>query len=268
MEVVATNPARSFGPLSTLPSHHGVDQVPSARTSRTTGRTIPRMLNSPFILNSVAPTRLATLPRKRISGCRSTSRKSGDLRCASRCASPVHTARASMTASTDAESGSSLSKIRLPCTFLNCPRTQVTIMWRAQNSADVWPGSKNHFAMRPPFAAPFYQEGRGSPASQHRHGVYPGRGARGQEAGREGNGGQRCDDRRVRERVALAHPEEEGGEKARQRQRSEDAQADAAEREAGAACEDEPRELPRLRPSAARTASSVFRWTTANAIEP
>ncbi len=30
---------------------------------------------------------------------------------------------------------------------LKCPRTQVTIMWRAQNPAAVCPGSKTHFAV-------------------------------------------------------------------------------------------------------------------------
>src|SRR5680860_1243952 len=34
-----------------------------------------------------------------------------------------------------------------PWTSLNSPRTQVTIMWRARNSASVWPGSKVHAVM-------------------------------------------------------------------------------------------------------------------------
>src|SRR5437868_5986999 len=33
---------------------------------------------------------------------------------------------------------------------LKCPRTQVTIMCRTQNSAAVWPGSKVHFAITNP----------------------------------------------------------------------------------------------------------------------
>src|SRR5437899_6318233 len=58
-----------------------------------------------------------------------------------------------MTASTDAEAGFFSSKTRLPRTFLKWPRTYVTIMCRAQNSAAVCPGSKNHLAIGAPFLA-------------------------------------------------------------------------------------------------------------------
>src|SRR2546422_5186439 len=56
-----------------------------------------------------------------------------------------------MIASTVAEAGSFSSKDSLPRTFLKRPRTYVTIMWRAQNSADVCPGSRTHFATVSPF---------------------------------------------------------------------------------------------------------------------
>src|SRR5882724_412696 len=108
------------------------------------------MVSSPSTLQSSAPSVLPTRPLKRIWGWRSTSRKSALRRWASRSGSPVHRPRVSMIASTDAEVGCFSSKTRLPRTFLKCPRTYVTIMWRAQNSAAVCPGSKNHLAIAPP----------------------------------------------------------------------------------------------------------------------
>src|SRR6266478_2898666 len=62
-----------------------------------------------------------------------------------------------MITSTLAEAGSFSSKTRMPRTFLKWPRTYVTIMWRAQNSAEVCPGSRNHLAMGASFA-PRYQQ--------------------------------------------------------------------------------------------------------------
>src|SRR5713226_2996205 len=52
-----------------------------------------------------------------------------------------------MTAWTELRVESSGSNSMLPLTFLKCPRTHVTIMWRARNSAAVCPGSKIHFVI-------------------------------------------------------------------------------------------------------------------------
>lgn len=48
---------------------------------------------------------------------------------------------------TDVPVGLSASYCRVPCASWMLPRTNVTIMCRATNSAAVWPGSKVHFAM-------------------------------------------------------------------------------------------------------------------------
>src|SRR5664279_2249257 len=77
----------------------------------------------------------------------STSRKSALFRWASRSGSPVQSPRASISTLTEEFFGFAGSNSSVPCTLLKCPRTQVTIMCRAQNSAAVCPGSKNHLAM-------------------------------------------------------------------------------------------------------------------------
>src|SRR5437867_2572597 len=47
-----------------------------------------------------------------------------------------------MRASTRERPGAPGSNSSRPCTSLKWPRTQVTIMWRTENPAAVWPGSK------------------------------------------------------------------------------------------------------------------------------
>src|SRR3954452_6611407 len=65
-----------------------------------------------------------------------------------------------MTASADDRSGASGSNSRVPWTFLKWPRTHVTIMCRAQNSAAVWPGSNSQRAIASSLARPPWPKGR------------------------------------------------------------------------------------------------------------
>ena len=58
---------------------------------------------------------------------------------------------ASIVTSTDPPCGLAGSNSSVPLMFLNEPRTSVTIMCRALNSAEVCPGSNVHFAIDVPF---------------------------------------------------------------------------------------------------------------------
>jgi hypothetical protein len=70
---------------------------------------------------------------KRISGQRSTFRKSGERRCASRWASPVSMLAATIVTSTEDRSGSSAMTI-VPANSRKRPRVLAIIMCRATNS--------------------------------------------------------------------------------------------------------------------------------------
>jgi hypothetical protein len=79
--------------------------------------------------------------RNRISGKRSTSRKSGDRRCVSRWAVPVSMLAASMVASTTDRVRSASSMARVPLYFVKWPRTFETTMWRTEKLMPEWTGS-------------------------------------------------------------------------------------------------------------------------------
>src|SRR3954454_13077776 len=102
------------------------------------------MVSSASPLNAVLPVRSVKRPRNAMIGWFSTSRKSGLRRCPSRSGSPVQMPRASISPSKRAARQCSQSSSSVPWMSLNSPRTQVTIMWRARNSASVCPGSKIH----------------------------------------------------------------------------------------------------------------------------
>src|SRR5205814_4608900 len=75
------------------------------------------------------------------SGYFAVSKKSGDLRCASRFVSRVLMLLASILTSTVDFVGSLSSMVTVPSTLSNVPRTVLTIMWRTENCALLWAAS-------------------------------------------------------------------------------------------------------------------------------
>ena len=96
---------------------------------------------------SVSPTRSTKRPSKVMAGWCSTSRKSAERRWSSRVGSPVHSLVASMRPVNLVSRQWSKSQSMAPRMSLNRPRTQVTIMCRARNSASVCPGSNIQVAI-------------------------------------------------------------------------------------------------------------------------
>src|SRR5437588_3463118 len=113
-----------------------------------TVRVTPRTVSSTSPLNAVSAMRSVNRPLKLIFGWLSTSRKSALRRWASRAGSPVQTPVASISPSNVASRQWSQSSSSCPWMSLKRPRTQVTIMWRARNSASVCPGSKIQVAIQ------------------------------------------------------------------------------------------------------------------------
>src|SRR3954452_20923915 len=91
----------------------------------------------------------------------STSRKSALRRWASRAGSPVQIPVASISPWKVASRQLSQSSSSRPWMSLKRPRTQVTIMWRARNSASVWPGSKIQVDISDPLALGLRRSGLG-----------------------------------------------------------------------------------------------------------
>src|SRR6185437_1769748 len=90
------------------------------------------------------PARSTVVLRNVISGYRSTSRKSADLRCASRWSVRVSMLAASITASTDDAVGSVSFIWMVPLTPVNRPFTVVIMRCLAPNSTSVCAGSSVH----------------------------------------------------------------------------------------------------------------------------
>ncbi len=98
---------------------------------------MPRIVSWTSALNVVAPVRSLKRPAKLIVGWFAASRKSALRRCSSRAGSPVQMAVALISPANVASRLRSQSSSSWPWMSLNKPRTQVTIMWRALNSASV-----------------------------------------------------------------------------------------------------------------------------------
>src|SRR5205085_5624968 len=81
----------------------------------------------------LSPPRSSTLVLLKLAeGNFSTSKKSEERRCASRCASAVSTLPGSMVTCTDDFAASSGSKAICPLNFVNRPRVFETTMWRTE----------------------------------------------------------------------------------------------------------------------------------------
>src|SRR5579883_2513441 len=119
---------------------HGSLPWPSNSACRTTSRVMPCSVSSPWTrkASGVPSTRVL---RYVIAGKRSTSRKSGDRRWASRCASRVSTLAVSMVISTSWGSVVPWGRTKPPLTPAKRPRTLVIMRWRTTNSTVVWAGS-------------------------------------------------------------------------------------------------------------------------------
>src|SRR5450755_1514104 len=147
IRVLASNPIRRIVPRFSSPTQKGVAHSPRNDTSSGTERVVARIVRSVSARNCVGPTRSVKPPVKVMLGWFSTSKKSALRRCASRSGSPVHSLVASKWPSKRVCLQSPRSKSSSPRMSLKRPRTQVTIMCRARNSASEWPGSKIHLAM-------------------------------------------------------------------------------------------------------------------------
>src|SRR3979409_1584569 len=79
--------------------------------------------------------------RKEADGYFSTSKKSAERRCASRCASAVSRLAGSMVTSTEEEAGFSASKRSCPLHLVKRPRVFETTMWRTEKATAEWEGS-------------------------------------------------------------------------------------------------------------------------------
>ena len=95
--------------------------------------------------------------RKRSSGNFSTSKKSAERRCASRCGVPVSMLEASMVASTDDRVRSPSSSAIAPVYLAKRPRTFETTMWRIEKLMPEWAASMFQLFVvmdRPPVVPP------------------------------------------------------------------------------------------------------------------
>src|ERR1051326_7021736 len=141
---------RSISPVARAPARvppHGSVPIPSYVQSSVTSSVVPRIVRSPMTLKrspSFVPAPSTRLLRNAIVGWCSASRKSADLRCASRSATPVSMLAAAISTCTEELDGLASSARIVPFTSLKRPRTVVNIMCFTANSTVVWFGSISH----------------------------------------------------------------------------------------------------------------------------